>query len=72
MYLEINTPNLVLHKLRDIERFQALVIEIRRFLGQKEWLGSIAVLVDVTNIRHGVETIHATRTKDEPSAITAP
>lgn len=47
----------ILHKLRDIKRLETAIVEVGFLLWKEEGLGSLAILIYMTDVRHRVETI---------------
>lgn len=54
----------ILHKLWDIKRLETAIVEVGFLLWKEEGLGSLAILIYMTDVRHRVETVQSARAKD--------
>ena len=53
----------------DVERFEAVVVKIGIFLRQGEWLGGLAVGVNVKKVRFAIQSVVAFAGKNHPLRV---
>ena len=59
-------------QLWNVEAFQAVVVEAWLLLWQEEWAMSLALAVDVAEVRPTVEPVVALAEEDKPTTVVRP